>query len=38
MDLSTKVFGEFCVACALTVVGVLSLITVVVLMWVMYIN
>lgn len=33
MDMSTKLFGDFCVACALTVVAVVSAISLAVIVW-----
>ena len=33
MDLSTKLFGDFCVACALTAIGVVSAISLAVIVW-----
>ena len=38
MDLSTKLFGDFCVACALTMVGVVVVVTLATMAWVTYIN
>lgn len=37
MDLSTKLFGDFCVACAITVIAILSVIIAATLLWVSYI-
>ncbi len=38
MDLSTKLFGNFCVACALAVVGVIIVVTLATIVWVTLIN
>ena len=37
MDLSTKIFGDFCVACALTVVGVITVVTAAIIAWAMFV-
>ena len=34
MDMSTKLFGNFCVACAVTVVAVLGVVSVLTMAWV----
>lgn len=38
MDLSTKVFGDFCVACALAVIGIVVFATIAVMAWVTYVS
>ena len=35
MEISTKLFGEFCVACAIAVVGVLGVASLLTMAWVM---
>ena len=38
MDLSTKLVGDFCVACAVTVVVVLGVVTFATIAWVTFIG
>ena len=38
MDMSTKLVGDFCVACMITVVVILSVITALTMVWVMIIG
>ena len=38
MDLSTKIVGEFCVACLLAAIGIASAMTLAIIVWVMVFN
>lgn len=38
MDLSTKLLGDFCVACAIAVVVILSIIIAATILWVSFIS
>ena len=38
MELSTKIVGDFCVACALAVVGIIAVVTAGVIAWVSYVS
>jgi len=38
MDMSTRLFGNFCVACALTAVGIVGVITLGVMVWMTILN
>ena len=33
MDLSTKVFGDFCVSCLFAVVGIVTVVSLAVIIW-----
>ena len=34
MDVSTNLFGNFCVACLISVVGIITVVTIAVIAWV----
>lgn len=38
MDLSTKLFGNFCIACALAVIGAIIVATLATIAWIMFLN
>ena len=38
MDLSTKLVGDFCVTCAITIVAVLSVVTLATIVWMMFVQ
>ena len=38
MDLSTKLIGDFCVSCLLTVVGIVSVISLGIVVWMTVFN
>lgn len=38
MDMSTRLFGKFCLACALTVVGIVGVISLGVMVWMTVLN
>ena len=38
MEMSTRLFGNFCVACALTAVGIVGMISLAIMAWMTILN